>query len=60
MNGSNGYHEASTKEVHLCPVCLRKLQSELKFDIIERYEALGDEKSLQLAEKIKKALGLNK
>jgi hypothetical protein len=33
----------------LCPICLRKLQSELKFDICERYQTLGDKKSLQLA-----------
>jgi archaemetzincin len=60
MNGSKGYHEASTKEAHLCPICLRKLQSELKFDIVERYEALGDDKSIDLASKIKKSLGLSK
>ena len=26
--------------MELCPVCLRKLQSNIKFDILERYERI--------------------
>lgn len=42
MNGSNHYEEAVRKVPHLCPVCLRKLQLALQFDLLERYEALAD------------------
>ena len=56
MNGSNMYEEAIAKESHLCPICIRKLQLALNFDIAERYEALGDEKSEKLAHKIRNAL----
>lgn len=42
MNGSSGYEEASKKIEHLCPVCLRKLQCALSFDVAERYEKLGE------------------
>ena len=59
MNGSNLYEEAIVKQPHLCPICIRKLQLALNFEIAERYEALGDEKSLILAEKIRNALHLN-
>lgn len=57
MNGTNGYDEAVKKVPHLCPVCLRKLQLAIGFDILERYEKMGDEKSLMLAEKIKAVVG---
>lgn len=52
MNGTSGYEEAVKKIEHLCPVCLRKLQGAIDFDIAERYDklsALGDEKSAELA-----------
>ena len=26
--------------MHLCPVCLRKLYSSIRFDLVKRYEAL--------------------
>jgi len=37
MNGSNHMQENLKKPMELCPICLRKLQSNLKFDILERY-----------------------
>lgn len=40
MNGSNNEEEASNKPIVLCPVCLRKLQSNIKFDILERYQKM--------------------
>jgi archaemetzincin len=46
MNGSNHYNEAIQKDEHLCPICLRKLNNALDFDFAERYESLGDDKSL--------------
>lgn len=55
MNGSNGYSEAIQKFEHLCPVCLRKLQHNVGFDISERYAGLGDPLSLQLHEAIESA-----
>lgn len=55
MNGSNNYEEASGKIPHICPICLRKLQYELQFDFAERFEARGDEKSLELAQRVRDA-----
>jgi archaemetzincin len=40
MNGSNSLNESDRKPLHLCPVCLRKLQSSINFDVVERYKAL--------------------
>ena len=40
MNGSNTIAEGRRKPLYLCPVWLRKLQSIIGFDIIERYEKL--------------------
>lgn len=56
MNGSNHYEEAVSKEEHLCPVCLRKLQLALSFDFVDRFEQLSDEKSCKLATKIRNSL----
>jgi archaemetzincin len=41
MNGSNSLEEMDRQPSHLCPVCLHKLQSNLKFDVLERYRELG-------------------
>ena len=60
MNGTSGYEEASKKVEHLCPICVRKLQLAIEFDMLERYEKLGDEKSLMLAEKIRAVVGEKK
>ena len=40
MNGSNHMEEADASPVHLCPVCLRKLQHSVGFDIEQRYRTL--------------------
>ena len=40
MNGSNNLEESDRQPIHLCPVCLRKLHSSVKFDIVERYKEL--------------------
>lgn len=40
MNGSNNLQEADAQPLHLCPVCLRKLQHVTGFDIIKRYRML--------------------
>jgi archaemetzincin len=40
MNGSNHLVEADRRPLHLCPVCLRKLQSSIGFDVLKRYSAL--------------------
>lgn len=40
MNGSNSVDEADREPDHLCPVCLRKLQSAARFDVVKRYEKL--------------------
>ena len=39
-NGSNSLAESDRRPVFLCPDCLRKLQWNLKFDLIQRYENL--------------------
>jgi archaemetzincin len=41
MNGSNHLLESDRRPLHLCPVCLRKLQWSVGFDVITRYEALA-------------------
>ncbi|KAI5929089.1 Archaemetzincin-2 [Manis javanica] len=40
MQGSNHLEEADRRPLNLCPICLRKLQCAVGFNIIERYEAL--------------------
>lgn len=40
MNGSNHLAESDSRPMHLCPVCLRKLYSSIRFDLVKRYEAL--------------------
>jgi archaemetzincin len=40
MNGSNHLTESDRRPLHLCPVCLRKLQWNIGFDVVERYTAL--------------------
>jgi archaemetzincin len=40
MNGSNHLAESDPRPLHLCPVCLRKLQWSIGFDVVERYRAL--------------------
>jgi archaemetzincin len=40
MNGSNHLAESDRRPLHLCPVCLRKLQWSIGFDVLERYRAM--------------------
>jgi archaemetzincin len=40
MNGHNSLEESDASVMHLCPVCLRKLHSNVGFDVVERYTAL--------------------
>ena len=40
MNGSNHLVESDRRPLHLCPVCLRKLQWSIGFDVLERYVEL--------------------
>ncbi len=40
MNGSNHLAESDRRPLHLCPVCLRKLQCSIGFDVLGRYRAL--------------------
>jgi archaemetzincin len=40
MNGSNSLDEADREPGHLCPVCLRKLQHAVGFDVVERYRKI--------------------
>jgi len=41
MNGVNSLEEMDRSPLHLCPVCLGKLQWNLKFDAVQRYRSLG-------------------
>jgi archaemetzincin len=41
MNGSNHLDESDRRPMHLCPVCLRKLQFSVGFDVVQRYEKLA-------------------
>ncbi|XP_006273060.2 archaemetzincin-2 isoform X1 [Alligator mississippiensis] len=40
MQGSNHLEESDRRPLDLCPICLRKLQSAIRFNIAERYKAL--------------------
>ena len=40
MNGSNNLEESDSRELYLCPVCLRKLAWSTGFDVVDRYEQL--------------------
>jgi len=41
MNESKSILQAENQPLFLCPVCLRKLQKAVGFDIVERYRALS-------------------
>ncbi|HPO12416.1 MAG TPA: archaemetzincin [Candidatus Hydrogenedentes bacterium] len=40
MNGSNHLAESDSQPLHLCPVCLRKLQHSIGFDVLAREREL--------------------
>jgi archaemetzincin len=41
LNGSNSLPESDTQPLSLCPVCLRKLQWNIGFDVADRYEKVS-------------------
>ena len=41
LNGSNHLDESDARPLHLCPVCLRKLQYSIGFDVPRRYGNLA-------------------
>jgi archaemetzincin len=41
MNGCNSLSEMDRSPLHLCPVCLAKLQWNLRFDVAKRYRQLA-------------------
>ena len=51
MNGSNHLEESDSRDLYLCPVCLRKLGWSTNFDVVKRYQEL---------EKLYRDLGLKK
>jgi len=40
LNGSNHLKESDSRPMHLCPVCLHKLQYSVGFDVVNRYVML--------------------
>ena len=42
MNGSNHLEETDAAPIHLCPVCLRKIQHAIEFDPRTRYAKLSE------------------
>jgi archaemetzincin len=40
MQGTNGAVEVLSQPLHLCPVCLHKLQYATKCNLLERYQRL--------------------
>jgi archaemetzincin len=40
LNGSNHLQESDSRPLSLCPVCLRKLQFSIRFDVVARYHRL--------------------
>jgi archaemetzincin len=42
LNGSNHLQESDSRPLSLCPVCLRKLQFSIGFDVVARYRQLLD------------------
>jgi len=41
LNGCNSFEEFDSKPLYMCPVCIRKLQSNLQFDFREHYEGVA-------------------
>lgn len=42
LNGSNHLQESDSRPLSLCPVCLRKLQFSIGFEVVDRYRRLLD------------------
>ena len=43
MNESSSILQAAMQPLFMCPICLRKLQKVLKFDLSKRYQAMAEE-----------------
>jgi archaemetzincin len=56
MNGSNHDEESSKKPMHMCIICLRKMQSNINFDILERYKRLREFYYSQKDERVQKEI----
>ena len=41
MNGSNNLEQDIASPMEFCPICIRKLQSNIGFDLVKRYEGLA-------------------
>eukprot|EP00736_Rhodelphis_marinus_P007361 Rmarinus@m.70 len=41
MNGSMSLNDNDSRPFHLCPICLRKVHSSVRFDILSRYRGLA-------------------
>ena len=41
MNGSNHLEENNKRAFDLCPICIRKLQHNIGFSLLERYEQVA-------------------
>ena len=65
LNGSNHLQESDSRPVHLCPVCLRKLQHSIGFDVVDQYSKLFrfykkvgfDDETRWTADRLKRILG---
>jgi archaemetzincin len=65
INGSNHLKESDSRPMHLCPVCLHKLQYSIGFDVVGRYVKLFhfykkvgfDDEAQWLAKRLKWILG---
>ena len=42
MQGSNHLEEADRRPLDLCPICLRKLQNAVGFQLRDRYKVSGE------------------
>jgi archaemetzincin len=68
MNGSNHLQESDQRQLHLCPVCLRKLQFSVGFDVVQWYEALAqfhrqagfDDEAAWLTGRVERIRGVSK
>ena len=40
LNGCNSFEEFDSKPLYMCPVCIRKLQSNITFCFLENFQAL--------------------
>jgi archaemetzincin len=41
LNGCNNFEEFDSKPLYMCPVCIRKLQSNIEFNFVDHYEGVA-------------------